>query len=189
MIGEPRCTRSCGGCRESGPARASGPARLRNGRRRSRVHDVCTRVGHDRVGGVNKPASGRRSAARACPDGGRARTCRRSARRPASAVEPPYTDAADVEHLAQLVAHQVDDEAGKVQVRRHALLDAADHRQLGVALLGLLQQALRLVEQAARSRAPGQTRAIGGQQADLGLRRRCLHGRSSRARWCRSGGR
>ena len=38
--------------------------------------------------------------------------------------------------------------AWKLSSRGHALLDAVDHRQLGVALLGLLQQPLRLVEQA-----------------------------------------
>ena len=36
----------------------------------------------------------------------------------------------------------------KFELRRHALLDAVDHRELGAAALGLLQQALGLVEQA-----------------------------------------
>ena len=52
-----------------------------------------------------------------------------------------------LKHLAQLVAHQVDDGL-EVELGGHALLDAVDDRQLGVALLGLLQQPLRLVEQA-----------------------------------------
>ena len=51
------------------------------------------------------------------------------------------------EHLAQLVADEVDDRL-EVELLGHALLDAVDHRELGVALLGLLQQPLRLVEQA-----------------------------------------
>ena len=38
--------------------------------------------------------------------------------------------------------------AWKSSSRDEPLLDAVDHRQLGVALLGLLQQSLRLVEQA-----------------------------------------
>ncbi len=52
-----------------------------------------------------------------------------------------------VEHFAQLVADEVDDRL-EIELRRHALLDAVDDGELGGALLGLLQQALRLVEQA-----------------------------------------
>ena len=51
------------------------------------------------------------------------------------------------EALAQLVADQVDDRL-EVELRRQPLLDAVDDRQLGGALLGLLEQALGLVEQA-----------------------------------------
>ena len=62
-------------------------------------------------------------------------------------VVPADADLAGLEHLAQLVADQVDDGL-EVELRGHALLDAVDHRQLGGALLGFLQQPLRLVEQA-----------------------------------------
>ncbi len=54
---------------------------------------------------------------------------------------------AGAKHLPQLVTHQIDD-ALEAELRRYALLDAVDHRQLGVPLLGFLQQALGLVEQA-----------------------------------------
>ena len=50
-------------------------------------------------------------------------------------------------HLAQLVADEVDDRL-EVELRGHALLDAVDDRELGGALLGFLEQALRLVEEA-----------------------------------------
>ena len=60
---------------------------------------------------------------------------------------PADAHVAGVEHLAQLVADEVDDGL-EVELRGHALLDAVDHGELGVALLGLLQQALRLVEEA-----------------------------------------
>ena len=52
-----------------------------------------------------------------------------------------------LKHLAQLVADQVDDGL-EVELGGEALLDAVDDRQLGGALLGLLEQALRLVEEA-----------------------------------------
>ena len=54
---------------------------------------------------------------------------------------------AGLENIAQLVADQVDDGL-EIELRGHAFLDAVDDRQLGRALLGLLQQALRLVEEA-----------------------------------------
>ena len=62
-------------------------------------------------------------------------------------VAPADADVAGVEHLAQLVADEVDDRL-EVELGGHPLLDAVDDRQLGVALLGFLQQPLRLVEQA-----------------------------------------
>ncbi len=62
-------------------------------------------------------------------------------------VVPADADVAGLEDLAQLVADQVDDRL-EVELGRHPFLDAVDHRQLGGALLGLLQQALRLVEEA-----------------------------------------
>ena len=70
--------------------------------------------------------------------------------------------------LAQLVADQVDDRL-EVELRRDALLDAVDDRQLGVALLGLLEQALRLVEQAGALQRDAHRRGDGGQQPQLGL--------------------
>ena len=51
-----------------------------------------------------------------------------------------------LEHLAQLVADEVDDRL-EVELGGHALLDAVDDRELGGALLGFLQQPLRLVEE------------------------------------------
>ena len=61
----------------------------------------------------------------------------------------PYRNDSHVlrmQHFAQLIAHQVDD-ALEIQRSGHPLLDAVDDRELGVALLGLLQQPLRLAEQ------------------------------------------
>ena len=55
--------------------------------------------------------------------------------RPALLLVPPADGhVAGVEHFAQLVADQVDDGL-EVELRRDALLDAVDHRQLGGALL------------------------------------------------------
>ncbi len=62
-------------------------------------------------------------------------------------VVPADADVAGLEHLAQLVADEVDDRL-EVELGRHPLLDAVDHRELGGALLGFLQQPLRLVEEA-----------------------------------------
>ena len=53
-------------------------------------------------------------------------------------VVPSDADVAGVEHLTQFVPDQVDDRL-EVELGRHALLDAVDHRQLCGALLGLLQ--------------------------------------------------
>ena len=55
-------------------------------------------------------------------------------------------DVARVEDLGDLVADEVDDRL-EVELGREALLDAVDDRELGIALLGLLEQPLRLVEQ------------------------------------------
>ena len=62
-------------------------------------------------------------------------------------IDPADADVVGLQNLPQLVADEVDD-ALEVERAGHPLLDAVDHRELGVALLGLLQQALRLVEQA-----------------------------------------
>ena len=73
-----------------------------------------------------------------------------------------------VEDLAQLVADQIDDGL-EVELGGHAFLDAVDDRELGGALLGLLQQPLRLVEQARVLERHAHARGDRREQADLGL--------------------
>ena len=92
---------------------------------------------------------------------------------PALGVPPADADVAGGEHLAQLVADEVDDRL-QLELGGHALLDAVDHREFGVALLGLLQQALRLVEQARVLERRAQARDHGLQQAHGGLVERVL---------------
>src|SRR5664280_731899 len=67
--------------------------------------------------------------------------------RPGLGVVPRDRQIVASKDLAQLVADEIND-AAEVERAGHALLDAVDDRQLGVALFGLLQQPLRLVEQA-----------------------------------------
>ena len=67
-----------------------------------------------------------------------------------------------------LVADQIDDGL-EVELGGHALLDAVDHRQLGGALLGFLEQALRLVEQARVLERDAHARGHRREQAHLGL--------------------
>ncbi|MEP6943530.1 MAG: hypothetical protein ABI981_11375 [Betaproteobacteria bacterium] len=62
-------------------------------------------------------------------------------------VEPKDAYASHSELMAQLVADEFDNSL-EIQRGGHAVLDAVDYRQLGVARFGLLQQALRFVEQA-----------------------------------------
>ena len=88
-------------------------------------------------------------------------------------VVPADADVAGVEHLAQLVADQIDDGL-EVELGRHALLDAVDDRELGGALLGFLQQPLRLVEQARVLQRHTHARGDGAEQAHLGLAERVL---------------
>ena len=88
-------------------------------------------------------------------------------------VDPADADVVALQHLAQLVADEVDD-ALEVQRAGHALLDAVDHRELGVALLGLLQQALRLVEQARVLQRDAHRRGDRLEQAHFGLAERML---------------
>ena len=83
-------------------------------------------------------------------------------------VPPPDADVAGIEHFTQLVANQIDDGA-QVQLPGHALLNAVYHRQLGFALLGLLQQPLRFVEQASVLERGAHRRADGGEHAQVGL--------------------
>ena len=73
-----------------------------------------------------------------------------------------------VEDLADLVADGVVD-ALHVHLGRKCLLDAVDHRQLGGALFGLVEQSLRLVELAGvlQSGTHGTRQRL--QQPDIGL--------------------
>ena len=68
---------------------------------------------------------------------------------------------------------EVDDRL-EVELGGHALLDAVDHRQLGGALLGLLEQALRLVEEARVLQRDAHARGDGRQQPHLRLAERVL---------------
>ena len=61
-------------------------------------------------------------------------------------VVPAVANVTRLEDLAQFVANQVDDRL-EVELGGHALLNAVDHRQLGGALFGFLEQPLRLVEE------------------------------------------
>ena len=83
-------------------------------------------------------------------------------------VVPADADLAGLEHLAQLVADQVDDGL-EVELGGHALLDAVDHCELGGALLGFLQQPLRLVEQARVFQRHAHARGHGAEQPHLGF--------------------
>ena len=88
-------------------------------------------------------------------------------------VVPADADLLGAEHFAQLVADEVDDGL-EVELRRHAFLDAVDHRQLGGATLGLLEQALRLVEQARVFQRHAHRVGERGQQVDVLVRERVL---------------
>ena len=85
-------------------------------------------------------------------------------------VVPADADVVGVEDVAQLVADQVDDRL-EVELGGHALLDRVDHRQLGRALLGFLEQPLRLVEQARVLECHAHAVRQRAQQAQVGLRR------------------
>ena len=61
-------------------------------------------------------------------------------------IVPADADVAGAEHFAQLVADEVDDRL-EVELGGDALLDAVDDGELGGALLALLEQPLRLVEE------------------------------------------
>ena len=68
-----------------------------------------------------------------------------------------------MEHLAQLVAHQVD-QALEIELGGQALLHAVDDRELGVALLGLVQQAAGLGKQPGILQGHTQAGGQGAQQ-------------------------
>ena len=85
---------------------------------------------------------------------------------------------ADVEHLrveqlaqpvADEIAHRLD-----VDLGREALLDRRDDRQLGGSLIGLAQQAARLVEQASVLQGDREARRDRPQDADVRLGERML---------------
>ena len=61
------------------------------------------------------------------------------------------------------------------------LLDAVDHRELGVALLGLLQQPLRLVEEARVLERDAHARRDRRQQAHVGVAECAARARGSPA--------
>ena len=93
-----------------------------------------------------------------------------------------------LEHFAQLVADQVDDRL-EVELGGHALLDAVDDRELGGALLGLLEQALRLVEEARVLERDAHAVGERLQQADVGLAERVLALQVDQVRSTRAPGR
>ena len=86
-------------------------------------------------------------------------------------IHPSDVDIVALQHLAQLVAHEVDD-CLEVELGGNALLDAVDHRHLGGALLGFLEQPLRLIEQARALQRDAHRRGDRGQEAHLGFAER-----------------
>ncbi len=82
-------------------------------------------------------------------------------------------DISVLEDLADFVAHRVVD-ALDIELRRERRLDAVDDRELGVALFGLLEQALRLVEEAGVFERHAHAVGEGLQQAHVGIRERVL---------------
>ena len=82
-------------------------------------------------------------------------------------VAPSDADVSGAKNVAQFVADKIDDRL-KVQLRSHPLLDAVDHRQLRVALLGLLEEVLRLLELADIPQSQAHACADGLDHADGG---------------------
>jgi len=75
-----------------------------------------------------------------------------------------------VQHVpSQMQGAPLVDDRLEIELGRHALLDTVDHRQLGGALLGFLQEVLRLVEQARVFERHAHARRDRGKQAHLGL--------------------
>ncbi len=72
------------------------------------------------------------------------------------------------EDLADLVADEIDDRL-EIELRGEPLLHAVDDRELGGALLALLEQALRLVEEARVLERDAHARRDGRKQAHLGF--------------------
>ena len=93
--------------------------------------------------------------------------------RAGSVVVPADAQVLRAQHLADLLAHQLDD-AVKVELAGDALLDAVDDGQLGIALLGFFQQTLGFVEAQRALQRHGHGRADGLQQAHLGVAIRVL---------------
>ena len=72
------------------------------------------------------------------------------------------------EHFPQLVADDVDDRL-KIELGGKSLLDRIDDRELGIALLGFLEQALRLVEQSRVLQRHAHAGGHGAEQPRIGL--------------------
>ncbi len=72
------------------------------------------------------------------------------------------------QHFTQLVADEIDDGL-EIELRGHPLLDAVDDGELGRALLGFLQQPLRLVEQTRILERDAQAARERGQQSEVGV--------------------
>ena len=83
-------------------------------------------------------------------------------------VIPGDAEIGSIENFAQLVADQVDNRL-KVQLRSEPLLDRVDDRELGGTLLGLLEQALRLIEETRVLECDAHARGNRRDQAHLGL--------------------
>ena len=88
-------------------------------------------------------------------------------------VQPANDQGVRRKELDQLVADQIDDGL-EIQLLGHPVLDAVDHRQLGIACLGLLQQPLRLVEEAGVLQRHAHAGGERFQEANVGLAVRVL---------------
>jgi hypothetical protein len=88
-------------------------------------------------------------------------------------VVEPDVDVLRLEHVAELVAHQVVDRL-HVELGSEAFLDAVDDRELGRSLLGLLEEALGLVEQAGIFEGNTHARRNRGQEPDFAFAKRIL---------------
>ena len=101
----------------------------------------------------------------------RARTRTGSASRPRSSSIQPMPRS-PVSNTSRSLSPTRSTMAWKSSSRGHALLDAVDHRELGVALLGLLAQALGLLEQAGVLERRRHARRDAADQVDFGIAER-----------------
>ncbi len=83
-------------------------------------------------------------------------------------IVPANADVVGLQNLAQLVADEVDDRL-EVELGGHSFLDAVDDRELRRPLLGLLQEALRLVEEARVLERHAHARGDRAEQSHLGV--------------------